>query len=141
MCINHRHNYNCILLDCMDAVFWFLTRYFSFFRLKNLITDMQQKEKQAGDGGRRVEREGKQDEGDEALGRERSRYLSSGGRRRERERDGTGRRAASEGRDRTNDSESLRWRMNQLEKEKLELASSHNQEVRIKGLKGQFEWF
>ncbi|XP_026224994.1 coiled-coil domain-containing protein 171 [Anabas testudineus] len=102
-------------------------------RLNELITTMQQKEKQAGDRGRRAEREGNEDEDEEEkeLSRERRRYISSGGggRRRETERDGTGRRAASEGRDRSKNSESLRWRVNQLEKEKLELVSSHNQEL------------
>lgn len=92
---------------------------------------MQQKEKGAVDGGRKVERKGNEDEEEEELGCERRRYVSSGdgGRGRETERDGTERRAASEGRDRR--SECLRWRVNQLEKEKLELASNHNHEVRI----------
>lgn len=119
----------------------FLLEFLFFCRLKELITSMHQKEKQAVDGGRKVEREGKADEEEEELGRERRRYIRSGdgGRRRETERDGTGRRAASEGRD--SSSESLRWRVNRLEKEKLELASNHNQEVRITGLKGHVEWF
>ncbi|XP_067379209.1 coiled-coil domain-containing protein 171-like isoform X1 [Channa argus] len=97
-------------------------------RLKELITTMQHKEKQAGHVEGRVEKE---QEEDEEIGKERRRCTSrgDGGRRRERERDGAGMRAASEGRDRSKDSESLRWRINQLEKEKLELTSSHNQEL------------
>ncbi|KAF3698175.1 Coiled-coil domain-containing protein 171 [Channa argus] len=89
---------------------------------------MQHKEKQAGHVEGRVEKE---QEEDEEIGKERRRCTSrgDGGRRRERERDGAGMRAASEGRDRSKDSESLRWRINQLEKEKLELTSSHNQEL------------
>ncbi|KAK2863391.1 hypothetical protein Q5P01_002924 [Channa striata] len=98
-------------------------------RLKEFLTTMQHKDKQTQDVGGRVEGE-REEDGE--LGKERRRYTSSADgerRRRGRERDGTGRRAVSEGRDRSKDSESLRWRINQLEKEKLELTSSHNQEL------------
>lgn len=84
------------------------------FRLKDLISTTRPTGKQAGD---------------EEQGGERLKGRRDGGRRRER--DGTGRRAASEGRDVSNEPESLRWRVTQLEKERLELASRHNQEVRI----------
>lgn len=96
---------------------------------------MQQKEKQAGEGGRRAEREGKEDEvGGRRGGRDRSQ--GDGGRRREREERSS--RAASEGGEGGEHSGRLRWRVHQLEREKLELTSSHNQEVRSKEL---FRWF
>lgn len=92
---------------------------------------MPQKEKQAVGGGKKGEREGKEHNEEEELGRGRRRCMSSGdgGRRREAGQDGTGRRAASGERDRS--SECLRWRVNQLQKEKLEQASNHNEEVRM----------
>ncbi|XP_047441688.1 coiled-coil domain-containing protein 171-like isoform X2 [Mugil cephalus] len=52
-----------------------------------------------------------------------------GGRGREREERGGGRRAASEGGEGSEEPRRLRWRLNQLEKEKLQLTSSHNQEL------------
>ncbi|XP_071315951.1 coiled-coil domain-containing protein 171-like isoform X2 [Trachinotus anak] len=93
-------------------------------RLKEIITIMRQKEKQAEDGaGRRTADE----ERERGRGRDRSR--GDGGRRRERERNETGRRAASEGGDGSEEAGRLRWRVNHLEKEKLELTSGHNQEL------------
>lgn len=86
---------------------------------------MQQKEKQAGEGGRRAEEE---EPGRGGGGRDRSR--GDGGRRREREERSS--RAASEGGEGGEQSGRLRWRVHQLEREKLELTSSHNQEVRSK---------
>lgn len=41
-----------------------------------------------------------------------------------------GRRAASEGGEGSEEARRLRWRINQLEKEKVTLTASHNQEVR-----------
>ncbi|XP_078020537.1 uncharacterized protein ccdc171 [Epinephelus lanceolatus] len=80
-------------------------------RLKEVVATKQQKDKQAG------EREGEEDEG---RGRDRSRGV--GGRRRSR-------RAASEGGEGGEESGKLRWRVHQLEKERLELTSGHNQEL------------
>ncbi|XP_044040414.1 coiled-coil domain-containing protein 171-like [Siniperca chuatsi] len=99
-------------------------------RLRETVTTRQQKGRQAGERGRRAEREGEEDEGPEAGGgggggRDRSR--GHGGRRRERE--VRSRRAASEGGEDGEQSERLRWRVHQLEKEKLGLTSSHNQEL------------
>lgn len=85
-----------------------------------IITTSHEKEKQAGERGRREGRE------EEERGRDRSR--GEGGRRRARE--ARSRRAASVGAEGGEESERLRWRANQLEKEKLELTASHNQEVR-----------
>ncbi|XP_074480289.1 uncharacterized protein ccdc171 [Sebastes fasciatus] len=78
-------------------------------RLNVIITAMQQKEKQAGE---------EEEERDEGRGRERrsEREVRSG-------------RTASEGGEGGERSERLRWRVHQLEKEKLELTSSHNQEL------------
>ncbi|XP_038587042.1 coiled-coil domain-containing protein 171-like [Micropterus salmoides] len=95
-------------------------------RLKEIPAIRQQKENQAGERGRRAEREGVEDEErDRAAERDRSR--GDGGRRRERE--ARSRRAASEGGEEGEQSERLRWRVHQLEKEKLGLTSSHNQEL------------
>ncbi|XP_037832540.1 coiled-coil domain-containing protein 171 isoform X2 [Kryptolebias marmoratus] len=73
------------------------------------ITEMVKK--QEGDGGRRAERKEEKRGGGEAEKRVR------------------GRRAASEGGEGGEESRRLRWRINQLEKEKLQLTSSCNQEV------------
>ncbi|XP_075941168.1 coiled-coil domain-containing protein 171 [Anarhichas minor] len=80
---------------------------------------MQQKEKQTGETGSREE-----DEEREKKGRRRDRRDGGGDRRGERE--GRSRRAASEGGDRSG---RLRRRVHQLEKDRLELTTSHNQEV------------
>nr|XP_046236006.1 coiled-coil domain-containing protein 171-like [Scatophagus argus] len=74
-----------------------------------IIASMQRKEKQAG-------------EKDEQRGRGRDKSEGEEGRRRQVK----SRRATSEGGEQTG---RLRWRINQLEKEKLELTSSHNQEL------------
>ncbi|XP_051250965.1 coiled-coil domain-containing protein 171 isoform X2 [Dicentrarchus labrax] len=88
-------------------------------RSKVIISAMQQEEEQAGGrGGRRAERE----RVEEQRGRDRSR--GDGGGRSGRE--ARSRRTASEGGE---PSERLRWRVNQLEKERLELTSGHNQEL------------
>ncbi|XP_041634778.1 coiled-coil domain-containing protein 171-like isoform X2 [Cheilinus undulatus] len=81
----------------------------------------RQRENPAGGRRRRAEREDEEVAG-EPGGRDRSR--GGGGRGREREGE-----AASGGSDKDERSESLRRRANQLEKEKLELTSSHNQEL------------
>ncbi|XP_036968760.1 coiled-coil domain-containing protein 171 [Acanthopagrus latus] len=83
-----------------------------------ILTTSHQKEKQAGARGRREGRE------EEERGRNRSR--GDGGRR---AREARSRRAASVGGEGGEESERLRWRANQLEKEKLELTASHNQEL------------
>ncbi|XP_069375066.1 coiled-coil domain-containing protein 171 isoform X2 [Paralichthys olivaceus] len=75
-------------------------------RLKEIITDMQQK---TGEGG---ESEDEDEDG-----------------RRGRRRVVRGRRAASEGREWSEETGRLRWRINELEKEKLELTSTHNHEL------------
>ncbi|XP_055359646.1 coiled-coil domain-containing protein 171-like isoform X2 [Betta splendens] len=97
-------------------------------QLKDLITTTEQKEKQTRDGAGMMEIKEK---GDMEHGRERLTLKGSGdgGRRREREQDGTGKRASLEGRDRSKEPEGLRRRVNQLEKEKLEQTSRHNQEL------------
>ena len=79
-------------------------------RPKEIITDMKPRDKQTGGG------EESEDEDEE--------------RRRGRRRVVRGRRAASEGREWSEETGRLRWRINELEKEKLELTSTHNQEVR-----------
>ncbi|XP_013132632.2 coiled-coil domain-containing protein 171 isoform X2 [Oreochromis niloticus] len=92
----------------------------------NLSFDtLQQKQKQAaGDGRRRrAERKREEEEEWEERGREKDRSGGDGGR------SGRGRRAASEGRDGGEEWRRLRWRVNDLEKEKLQLKASHNQEV------------
>ncbi|XP_034424677.1 coiled-coil domain-containing protein 171-like [Hippoglossus hippoglossus] len=78
-------------------------------RPKEIITDMKQRDKQTGGG------EESEDEDEE--------------RRRGRRRVVRGRRAASEGREWSEETGRLRWRINELEKEKLELTSTHNQEL------------
>ncbi|KAM7376891.1 hypothetical protein PAMA_013590 [Pampus argenteus] len=88
-------------------------------RLKEIITVMHQKEKQAGDRGGGAGK-GVGDEEEEERERERGKDRSRGGRRR---------RTASEGGGGSEESGRLRWRVSQLEKEKLELTSSHNQEL------------
>lgn len=103
------------------------------FRLKEIVAAMQQKRSQAGERGGRAERDGEEDE--EEQGKDRSR--GDGGRRR-REKEARSRRATSEGGEGGEQSGRLRWRVHQLEKEKLELTSSHNQEVRNKEL---CQWF
>lgn len=87
---------------------------------------MQQKEKQAGGRGSREETR-EEDEEEPETGRGRDRSRGDGGKRREKE--VRSRRAASEGGEQSG---KLRWRVHHLEKEKLELTSSHNQEVRNK---------
>ncbi|XP_070711254.1 coiled-coil domain-containing protein 171 [Pempheris klunzingeri] len=82
-------------------------------RLKEIIDAMQQ----AGGRGRRAGRED-----DEEGGRGRDRSRGDGGR-------GKQRRTASEGGDGGDGEGRLRWRVQQLEKQKLELTSNHNQEV------------
>ncbi|KAM6894633.1 coiled-coil domain-containing protein 171 [Lycodopsis pacificus] len=82
---------------------------------------MQQKEKQTGETGSREEDER------EKKGRWRDRRDRGGDRRGERE--GRSRRAASEGGEGGDRSGRLRRRVHQLEKDRLELTSSHNQEV------------
>ncbi|KAM7366641.1 hypothetical protein PAMP_016062 [Pampus punctatissimus] len=89
-------------------------------RLKDIITAMHQKEKQAGDRIGGGAGKGAGDEEEEERERERGRDRSRGGRRR---------RAAAEGGGSSEESGRLRWRVSQLEKEKLELTSSHNQEL------------
>lgn len=81
---------------------------------------MQQKEKQAGERGRCAEQ-------DDDPGRHRSR--GEGGRKMGEKEVRSGR-PSSEGGDEGQDSEGLRLRVHQLEKDKLEVTSSHNQEVR-----------
>uniref|UniRef100_A0A4W6ERL4 Coiled-coil domain containing 171 n=2 Tax=Lates calcarifer TaxID=8187 RepID=A0A4W6ERL4_LATCA len=98
-------------------------------RLKDIIAIMQQKEEQAGGGGGGgggAVKEGEVDEEEEVRdrGRGRDRGGGDGGRR-----SGRGRRAVSEGRDGGEEPGRLRWRVSQLEKEKLELTSRHNQEL------------
>ncbi|XP_068164871.1 coiled-coil domain-containing protein 171 isoform X2 [Antennarius striatus] len=73
----------------------------------------------AGERGRRVERE---DRGKE----ERDRKTNQGDEKKWKEREGRSRRVASEG---SETSERLRWRVQKLEKEKLELMSNYNQEL------------
>lgn len=89
---------------------------------------MQHKEKQAGERGRRAEREGEEEEEERERGRGRDRSRGDGGGRKEK--DVRSKRAASEGGEGGEQSGRLRWRVHQLEKEKLELTSGHNQEVR-----------
>uniref|UniRef100_UPI0037E8D01B coiled-coil domain-containing protein 171 n=1 Tax=Semicossyphus pulcher TaxID=241346 RepID=UPI0037E8D01B len=93
-------------------------------RSKQTFAAMQKlKEKSAGERGRRAEREDDEEEEEEGHGvRDRSR--GDGGRREKRSR-----RAASEGGEGGEQSDRLRRRVHQLEKEKLELTSSHNQEL------------
>nr|XP_024656620.1 coiled-coil domain-containing protein 171 isoform X2 [Maylandia zebra] len=83
----------------------------------------QQKQKQAvGDRRRRrTERKGEEEEEWEERGRGKDRSGGHGGR--------GGRRVASEGHDGGEDCRRLRWRVNDVEKEKLQLKASHNQEV------------
>lgn len=83
----------------------------------------QQKQKQAaGDRRRRrAERKGEEEEEWEERGRGKDRSGGNGGR--------GGRRVASEGHDGGEDCRRLRWRVNDVENEKLQLKASHNQEV------------
>lgn len=97
------------------------------FRLKEIVAAMQQKQSQAGERGGRAGRDGEEDEEEEERGKDRSR--GDGGRRTG-EKGARSRRATSEGGEGGEQSGRLRWRVHQLEKEKLELTSSHNQEVR-----------
>ncbi len=92
---------------------------------------MQHKEKQAGERGRRAEMEEEEEEEDE-RGRGRDKSRGDGGGRKEKE--ARSKRAASEGGEGGEQSRRLRWRVHQLEKEKLELTSGHNQEVGNKDL-------
>ncbi|CAJ1048295.1 Hypothetical predicted protein [Xyrichtys novacula] len=90
-------------------------------RLKEIFTTMQeQRQTSAGD------RDGRAGRDDEEGGRDRSR--GDGGRVGEKE-EVRGRRAASEGGQEGDQSESLRRRVHQLERERLELTASHNQEL------------
>ncbi|XP_070849134.1 coiled-coil domain-containing protein 171 [Chaetodon trifascialis] len=93
-------------------------------RLKEIIASMQQKEEQAGEGGRRAEREGEEEE-ERRRGGGRDRSRGDGGRRREREERSS--RPALKGGE--GGEHSRRLRVHQLEREKLELTSSHNQEL------------
>lgn len=95
------------------------------FRLKEIVAAMQQKQNQAGE----------EDEEEEERGKDRSQ--GDGGRRRG-EKEARSRRVTSEGGEGGEQSGRLRWRVHQLEKEKLELTSSHNQEVRNTEL---CQWF
>ncbi|XP_076580925.1 coiled-coil domain-containing protein 171 isoform X2 [Chaetodon auriga] len=85
---------------------------------------MQLKEEQAGEGGRRAEREGEEEE-EHRRGGGRDRSRGDGGRRREREERSS--RPVSKGGE--GGEHSRRLRVHQLEREKLELTSSHNQEL------------
>ncbi|XP_072232835.1 coiled-coil domain-containing protein 171-like [Leuresthes tenuis] len=87
-------------------------------RFNKIISVMQHREKQAGGrrAARKEDKEGRGSQGDAERGREK-------------ERGGGGRRAASEGGEGGEEMSRLRWRLTQLEKEKLELTSSHNQEA------------
>ncbi|XP_042257973.1 coiled-coil domain-containing protein 171-like [Thunnus maccoyii] len=97
-------------------------------RLKEFIAAMQQEEKLTGDMGGRAERKREGDEEEGERERERGRHMSrgDGGRRRG---GGGGRRATSEGGTGSEESGRLRWRVSQLEKEKVELTSGHNKEL------------
>ncbi|XP_067435637.1 coiled-coil domain-containing protein 171-like [Thunnus thynnus] len=97
-------------------------------RLKEFIAAMQQEEKLTGDMGGRGERkrEGDEEEGERETERGRHMSRGDGGRRRG---GGGGRRAASEGGTGSEGSGRLRWRVSQLEKEKVELTSGHNKEL------------
>lgn len=99
-------------------------------RLKEIINTMQRKHRQAGERGGRAEKVGPQDE--EERGNDRGQ--GDGGRRR-REKEDRSRGATSEEGEGGKQPGKLRQRVHQLEKEKLELTSSHNQEVRSKGLR------
>ncbi|KAM4536511.1 uncharacterized protein ccdc171 [Odontesthes bonariensis] len=89
-------------------------------RFNKIISVMQHREKQAG-GRRAARKEGEDEEGRGSRG--------DTERGREKERSGGGRRAASEGGEGGEETRRLRWRLTQLEKEKLQLTSSHNQEA------------
>ncbi|XP_030609939.1 coiled-coil domain-containing protein 171 isoform X2 [Archocentrus centrarchus] len=90
----------------------------------HLMFDPTQQVKQAaGDGGRRAERKGEEEDEWEERGRGKDRSRGDG------RRSGRTRRAASEGCDGGEEWRRLRWRVNDLEKEKLQLKASHNQEV------------
>lgn len=81
--------------------------------MNEIITVMQRKQKQAGEGAEKFEEE---------PGREEQKVASS-------------RKAPSEGDQGGEHLERLKWRVYQLEKDKLELTSSHNQEVRSRKTK------
>ncbi|KAI3375821.1 hypothetical protein L3Q82_003749 [Scortum barcoo] len=86
-------------------------------QLKEIISTMQHKQKQAGERGRRAEREEEEEDEDRGRG-------DAGGRKEVRSK-----RSASEGGEGGERAGRLRWRVHQLEKEKLQLTSVHNQEV------------
>ncbi|KAM4714017.1 coiled-coil domain-containing protein 171 isoform 2-T2 [Anableps anableps] len=75
-----------------------------------IVSSTGHREKQAGGKG-----EGDEEEGDRGRGATKRSVM--------------GRRAASEGGESSQDLRELRWRLHQLEKEKLKVTSSHNQEV------------
>ncbi|XP_035849773.1 trichohyalin-like, partial [Sander lucioperca] len=91
-------------------------------RLKGIVvTATRQKDKQrTGERGRG----GDEEEEGEREGRDRGR--GDGDKRRKEEKEARSRRAASEGGE---ESGTMRWRLHQLEKERLELTSAHNQEL------------
>lgn len=76
--------------------------------MNEIITVMQRKQKQAGEGAEKFEEEREGEEQKVASSRS----------------------APSEGGEGGEHMERLKWRVYQLEKDKLELTSSHNQEVR-----------
>lgn len=94
--------------------------------MKEIINTMQQKHKQAGERGGRAAKDGEEQGNDRGQG--------DGGRRRG-EKEDRSRGATLEEGERSKQPGRLRQRVHQLEKEKLELTSSHNQEVRSKGLR------
>lgn len=96
--------------------------------MKEIINTMQQKHKQAGERGGRAEKVSLEDEEEQGT----DRGQGDGGRRRG-EKEDRSRGATSEGGEGGKQPGRLRQRVHQLEKEKLELTSSHNQEVRSKG--------
>lgn len=98
--------------------------------MKEIISTMQQKHKRAGERGGRAEKVGLEDE--EEQGRDRGQ--GDGGRRR-REKEERSRGATLEEGEGGKHPGRLRQRVHQLEKEKLELTSSHNQEVRSQDLR------
>lgn len=90
--------------------------YFVSFRITEIIDSTGHREKQEGGAG----------PGAESKREEKRRGGRSRG---DAERRVRGRRAASEGGEGSEELRSLRWRINQLEKEKLKLMTSCNQEV------------
>lgn len=81
--------------------------------MNEIIGVMQRKQKQAGEGAEKLEEE---------QGGEEQKVASS-------------RKAPAEGGEGGEHLERLKWRVYQLEKDKLELTSSHNQEVRSRRTK------